>query len=124
MRDPKIIACPVCRGSGFIMHMFQNDESSGASARMCEASQGHGVQTVPLTNADRIRLMGDEELAKGLYQAYQAAADRDEDISRLWCDMRGGCVGEDGGDLECNPEMHLNCILRWLGAPVKEELNG
>ena len=124
MKDTKNVACPTCGGSGFIMSLFQNEDSSGASARMCEACRGQGVQAVPLTNGDRIRTMDDKDLARGLYKAYRAAAERDEDIAINWCDMSGGCIGEDGEDLECDPGMHLNCILRWLRSPVMEGHNG
>lgn len=70
----------------------------------------------PPTNGDRLRQRTDEELVELLYQHYLGFSDRDgaEDPSVRWCDMKGGCQGEETS--ECTDELHKACILRWLRA--------
>lgn len=67
-----------------------------------------------MTNGDRFRCYTDEELVDLLYQDYLNFSDRDgtEDPSTKWCDMKGGCQGEETS--ECTTELHKACILRWL----------
>ena len=66
------------------------------------------------TNGDRLRQHTDEELVELLYQDYLNFSDRDGavDPSVKWCDMKGGCQGEETA--ECTTELHKACILRWL----------
>lgn len=73
-----------------------------------------------MTNGDRFRRYTDEELVELLYQDYLNFSDRDgaEDPSTKWCDMKGGCQGEETS--ECTTELHKACILRWLRSKVKE----
>lgn len=67
-----------------------------------------------MTNGGRFRQRTDEELVELLYQDYLNFSDRDgaEDPSVKWCDMKGGCQGEETA--ECTTELHKACILRWL----------
>lgn len=58
----KEIPCPECRGHGFISICTENS----ISGRTCEACHGTGLEKVPMTRADEIRSMTDEELAKKL----------------------------------------------------------
>lgn len=55
----------------------------------------------PQTNADRIRAMSDEELAKWIDTMY---------CKCLWCDNKKDC-----NDIECT-----DCIVDWLRQPVKD----
>lgn len=73
-----------------------------------------------MTNGDRFRHYTDEELVDLLYQDYLNFSDRDgtEDPSTKWCDMKGGCQGEETS--ECTTELHKACILRWLRSKVEE----
>ena len=73
-----------------------------------------------MTNGDRFRRYTEEELVDLLYQDYLNFSDRDgtEDPSTKWCDMKGGCQGEETS--ECTTELHKACILRWLRSKVEE----
>ena len=62
----KEIPCLDCRGQGLISKF---NEKSAWSER-CPNCGGTGVITVVVTNADRIRAMTDEELAKFLYRYF------------------------------------------------------
>lgn len=79
-----------------------------------------GDSEVPMTNGDLFRRRTDEELVELLYQHYLSFADRDgaEDPSVQWCDLKGGCQGEETS--ECTTELHKACILRWLKAEIKD----
>ena len=58
----KTIVCPECHGFG---HINRECENSTWSV-LCDYCNGRGVLRVPMTNADRIRDMSDEELAEFL----------------------------------------------------------
>ena len=74
----------------------------------------------PMTHADRIRAMSDEELAETLFELYRLTMEQDGgDIARHWCDGKSGCIDEHG-EVECNEERHKACILRWLQQPAEE----
>lgn len=77
-----------------------------------------GAYKPPMTNADRIRAMSDEELAAVIVKAYNGG-----DPSFLWCDRKGSCAGEDEEELVCTDERLLACVVRWLGSPAKEGKN-
>lgn len=74
----------------------------------------------PMTNGDRFRRYTDEELVELLYQDYLNFSDRDgaADPSTKWCDMKGGCQGEETS--ECTTELHKACIIRWLKSEAVE----
>ena len=59
MADTKLVICEKCRGTG---HVNGGNENS-AWSKTCEDCHGIGFFRVPMTNADRIRAMSDEELA-------------------------------------------------------------
>lgn len=67
-----------------------------ASAEYCTAAD-------PITNADRIRAMSDEELAA--FIGFNSLCDRIQDDSG-WCENRGVCDG---------------CLVEWLQQPAGEE---
>lgn len=60
MADTKLVICEKCWGTG---HVNGGNENSTWS-KTCEDCRGIGFSRVPMTNADRIRAMSDEELAK------------------------------------------------------------
>lgn len=60
MADTKLVICEKCWGKG---HVNGGDENSTWS-KTCEDCRGIGFVRVPMTNADHIRAMSDEELAK------------------------------------------------------------
>ena len=68
----KEVPCMDCDGKGFIAKF---SEYSVWSER-CPNCGGTGIVKVPMTNADRIRAMSDEELAKWLeYEGGGACAE-------------------------------------------------
>ena len=62
MKNTKLEVCKKCWGKG---RVHGGDENSTWS-KTCEDCHGIGFVRVPKTNADRIRAMTDEELAKWL----------------------------------------------------------
>ena len=60
MADTKLVICEKCLGTG---HVNGGNENSTWS-KTCEDCHGTGFSRVPMTNADRIRAMSDEELAE------------------------------------------------------------
>ena len=65
MKTNKLVNCPQCGGFGFTSTPVSTDyEITVCRAKTCELCNGAGVIAVPMTNADRIRAMSDEELAK------------------------------------------------------------
>lgn len=68
--------CPYCGGHGYINQFEDVDGGCRAWANECIACKGTGAILVPETNADRIRRMSDEELAKWLeYEGGGACAE-------------------------------------------------
>lgn len=59
----KRIPCKRCSGKGYIYVTYIEGNTGTATSHICPECCGAGVQFVPTTNADRIRAMGDEELA-------------------------------------------------------------
>lgn len=99
----------------------------GAVAMAAAAPIPETVITPPvaaISNGDRIRAMSDEELIDKLLWIARMMWEMDDDLTELWCDMQGGCCGEDGEELDCDDEKHKACILRWLRSPAKEETYG
>ena len=60
MADTKLVICEKCWGTG---HVHGGEENSTWS-KTCEDCRGIGFVRVPMTNADHIRAMSDEELAE------------------------------------------------------------
>ena len=68
--------CPYCGGHGYINQFEDVEGGYRAWANECIACKGTGAILVPETNADRIRRMSDEELAKFLeYEGGGACAE-------------------------------------------------
>ena len=69
MKTNKLINCPQCGGFGFTSTPVSTDyEITVCRAKTCELCHGAGVIEAPMTNADRIRAMTDEELAELLFR--------------------------------------------------------
>ena len=65
MKTKKLVNCPQCGGFGFTSTPVSTDyKITVCRAKTCELCHGAGIIEVPMTNADRIRSMNDEELAK------------------------------------------------------------
>ena len=58
----KEVQCPICQGYGFNSKF--NEKSIWSEK--CQNCDGTGIVKAPMTNADRIRAMSDEELAEEL----------------------------------------------------------
>ena len=81
MADTKLVICEKCLGTG---HVNGGNENSTWS-KTCENCHGIGFSRVPMTNADHIRAMSDEELAEFLGDWAQR--------HRAWmCDSQGECL--------------------------------
>lgn len=63
MEMNKRIPCKRCSGRGFINWTFSEGNTGTATSYICPDCNGSGDIVVPMTNADRIRAMSDEELA-------------------------------------------------------------
>lgn len=59
----KRIPCKRCSGRGFINWTFSEGNTGTETSYICPDCNGSGDIVVPMTNADRIRAMSDEELA-------------------------------------------------------------
>jgi len=55
----KKVPCPKCNGRGIITHSFEN----GIGCESCKECHGQGYHFAPVTIADNIRAMNDEDLA-------------------------------------------------------------
>lgn len=62
----KTIACEKCGGRGYFTVTCSGSNYAGVTFLRCEVCEGNGMIEVPVTNADRIRSMTDEELAAAL----------------------------------------------------------
>lgn len=101
----KQIVCQDCGGHGFI-RTVHNENS--ISARGCSTCGSTGLIDVSLTNADRIRVMSDEELARWISDVCHGF------VSKPWCDFR--CQNcREGDDYRCE-----KCVLEWLKQPAVE----
>ena len=81
------------------------------------------IMDKPMTNADRIRAMSDEELADNLHQLYLAFSDEGYcDIGKLFCDGKAECIDADG-EVHCNEERRKACIMRYLQQPAEVKDN-
>ena len=71
MKTNQLVNCPQCGGFGFTSTPVSTDyEITVCRAKTCELCHGAGVIEVPMTNADCIRAMSDEELALWICGVY------------------------------------------------------
>ncbi len=110
----KVISCHVCHGSGSISKCGENRSWS----ETCGYCHGMGTEEVPITNADRIRAMRDEELADFFFESSEIEFEVCE-----YCSYFGGHTS----DTPCKHDMG-SCLIpakngafkKWLQQPVKE----
>ena len=100
----KEVPCMECNGKGFIAKF---GEYSVWSER-CPNCGGTGIVKVPMTNADRIRAMSDEELAEFISRI-EIGDFGPQVYGKTFCDM---CKGQ----YECD-----DCRLWWLQQPAEED---
>ena len=96
--------CPYCGGHGYINQFEDIEGGCRAWANECIACKGTGAILVPETNADRIRRMSDEELAKFIATPCQ-------------CEVRP----KRDGFRECGNDLCLQYLLKWLQSPTEED---
>lgn len=96
--------CPYCGGHGYINQFEDFEGGCRAWAKECIACKGTGSILVPETNADRIRRMSDEELAKFIATPCQ-------------CEVRP----KRDGFRECGNDLCLQYLLKWLRLPAEED---
>ena len=108
----KIIPCPVCDGKGYTLWANTTDQSCSTGSKTCPHCNGMGVREVAKTNADRIRAMSDEELAK-----WMSGGALKSDSARSYCkrNIMAFCDGS-----ECSTKTDAEIILDWLKQPVKD----
>lgn len=102
----KEIVCPVCGGRGHVSWINSTETSCYSGSKTCPNCNGTRWVEVDLTNADHIRHMTDEELAKFLLEIMSNSV----------------CFGEGmfpyhpcPQDQDCE-----KCGLGWLKQPYKE----
>ena len=96
--------CPYCGGHGYINQFEDVEGGCRAWANECIACKGTGAILVPETNADRIRRMSDEELAKFIATPCQCEVSPKRD-----------------GFRECGNDLCLQYLLKWLQQPAEED---
>ena len=100
----KKITCEKCQGRGFVT-VFHRD-GNGISSITCGECKGKGYTVTYKTNADCIRAMSDEQLAKLLCGTFDT---------------------EIGAKFICGtviPEYDEDAIREWLQQPAEEENDG
>ena len=103
MKTNKLVSCPQCGGFGFTSTpVSKNYGTTVCRAKTCELCHGAGVIEVPMTNADRIRDMRDEELNELFHEIYNAGAE--DAVSYVWG----------------NRTNNFEWTMEWLQQPVEE----
>ena len=100
----KEVPCMECDGKGFIAKF---GEYSVWSER-CQNCGGTGIVKVPVTNADRIRAMSDEELAILLCRIMD-------------CSICKRNIQKDGECDNYSADGLSKAVLNWLQRPAEEE---
>ena len=96
--------CPYCGGHGYINQFEDIEGGCRAWSKTCIACNGTGTILCQETNADRIRKMSDEELAKFIATPCQ-------------CEVRP----KRDGFRECGNDLCLQYLLKWLRQPAEED---
>ena len=97
-------SCPYCGGHGYINQFEDIEGGCRAWSKTCIACNGTGTILCQETNADRIRKMSDEELAKFIATPCQ-------------CDVRP----KRDGFRECGNDLCLQYLLKWLRQLAEED---
>lgn len=95
-------SCPYCGGHGYINQFEDIEGGCRAWSKTCIACNGTGTILCQETNADRIRKMSDEELAKFIATPCQ-------------CEVRP----KRDGFRECGNDLCLQYLLKWLQQPAE-----
>lgn len=101
-------------GGGEYRLQFETDNREHYELMQKTARQCVGTGK-PLTNADRICSMSDEELAK----AIRIHVGSSEDVACCYCHGDKGCINADGG-INCDDKTEETCIVAWLRQPVTQ----
>lgn len=104
--NTKIIPCPDCAGHGYI----SGGDDRSVWSRTCNRCHMTGYIQVPMTMADKIRAMSDEDLTDIIY---------DLNTEGTFCTNRKECFDKLNKD-EITDEMCKKCLLEWLRRPVEE----
>lgn len=99
------MVCPECNGTGETVYFVEVDRDENSvtceeKKGICRTCKGSGKK--PMTNADLIRVMSDEEIARF--------------ICRKTTDCK--CPGE---DLCCFGDGEANGMVKWLKQPAEDE---
>lgn len=120
----KGITCPECKGHGFIdKHELQEDSRPDVAIatmteEVCGRCHGTGCALVPMTRADRIRAMTDEELVTAVEDLLPKLMEAgDHRLVKAVCDGLGECAG----DGNCTDTRHRNCIRRYLDGKMEDD---
>lgn len=106
----KKIPCPVSNGKGYVSWMNRTEDTCSTGTKTCPSCDGIGVREVALTNADHIRAMSVEELARLFVSAVSDGCPPEHD----W-----DCKKDEEGWDACDC-----CWAMWLRQPVEEDTNG
>ena len=109
MKTNKLVNCPQCGGFGFTSTpASKNYGITVCRAKTCELCHGAGAIEAPMTNADRIRAMTDEELVNLHYSGSAHCIASDPTV----CDRH---------DFIGNLTPCEQCYLKWLQQPAEED---
>ena len=109
MKTNRLVNRPQCGGFGFTSTPVSTDyEITVCRAKTCELCHGAGVIEAPMTNADRIRAMTDEELVELHYSSSAHCIADDPTV----CDRH---------DFIGNLTPCEQCYLKWLQQPAEED---
>lgn len=111
----KRIACPECNGNGRITLARMYNDYCGIGCKQCDHCGGKGFLEVPMTNAERIRAMSDEELTDAIYRLIHA-----NDPAIWFCKETKECWELMDNDEEIPEEMCRKCLLEKLQQPAEE----
>ena len=111
--EPANIVCPACGNANYMRHLIGknvghldmkciNCNSYFNFDELYKQRIGEALKPKPITNADRIRSMTDEELASGIWTDFGP---------NKWCKNYSGCTDD---------ELCAGCILKWLREEVNE----
>lgn len=109
--------CPECNGRGKAIYYVETDRDENTVTvekreGICRTCNGSGEK--PQTNADRIRAMTDEELAKLLYEIDGLGYCKNLPECGELLDAPGGIPEE-----KC-----IGCMLNWLRQPAEGGCDG
>lgn len=107
------LAAQLQEAAALVRQMFPSSVTAEAAT---PSPIREGVRHIQV--GDWIRSMTNEKLVDKLYWVYSLSWGYDrEDISKKWCDLKGGCCGA-GDEIQCDEDKHKACILRWLQSEV------